>query len=489
MQELLGGVGRLAANRSLERAGALALAIAAPLVLAILPTETAAQFASSGEPAVKSRNLNESRDRATRLPRSEGDQAMVEGWPLYRTERGQAAFNDAMATLKATDGPAPAADAFKGCTALECQLSLPTIGADGWIPAGRLWVSPTEYVLIAHSPRNRDGRSYRRRGSRDMRYFVFHEFHNGTRNIDPYDTISSHSGSVFVPFYMSKQGTDARGRRFVIVVQVAPYDVVSVHASNMGSNGPGIEVAKNVSDALEPLQGTAGILIASICKVAAPHLKVVNHRGSEGLPMLRAYETRLSAARSRSATPTLLLPFVPAPAQRVAAATARLDQLIVRRGASPPITMAERTFLPPKGAIPAPILVSIGIEVKRLSPLAAYLDANLAAMKTHPELAGIIPHEAAGVLEEAPEEGVVYLLDASRQTLGHIEAHQENGVVVRGKYVYLPLERVSEGDKPFALDLTRPLAVRSVALPTPRLIEPIRPAVRPAPAAGTGAIR
>ena len=28
-----------------------------------------------------------------------------------------------------------------------------------------------------------------------MRYFVLHEFHNSTRNTDPFDTISSHSGS------------------------------------------------------------------------------------------------------------------------------------------------------------------------------------------------------------------------------------------------------------------------------------------------------
>ena len=44
---------------------------------------------------------------------------------------------------------------------------------------------------------------------------------------------------------MSKQWTDARGRRFVIVVQVAPHDVVSFHATDKGSAGPGMEVAKN----------------------------------------------------------------------------------------------------------------------------------------------------------------------------------------------------------------------------------------------------
>src|SRR5207244_13018933 len=127
----------------------------------------------------------------------------------------------------------------------------------------------------------------------------------------------SHSRSVCVPFYMSKQWTDAKGRRFVIVMQVAPYDVVSIHASNKGSAGPGMEVAKNFSDALEPLQGLAGILVATFVKAAAPHLEVVNHAGTEGLPMLSAYERRLATLRARPGAQIVVLPFVPAPAQRV----------------------------------------------------------------------------------------------------------------------------------------------------------------------------
>ena len=91
-----------------------------------------------------------------------------------------------------------------------------------------------------------------------MRYFVFHEFLNSTHNTDPYDTISAHSGSVFVPLYMSKQWTDAKGRRFVIVVQVAPYDVVSLHATDKGSAGPGMEVAKNTADELRAAAGAGG---------------------------------------------------------------------------------------------------------------------------------------------------------------------------------------------------------------------------------------
>ena len=345
-QDLRQVLGRLDAGRAFFRAGTVVLTLVGPLAVAMTPTTSAAQAIGPDAMPVKNRNIDASRARAAQLPRSEGDQAIVDGWPLYRTERGQAAFNEAMATLKATDGTAPPPQAFKGCTGLECNLSLPTLGADGWLPPGRIWVSPTDYVVIAHSPRLRGDQSYRRRAYRSMRYFVFHEFHNGTRNIDPYDTISSHKGPVFVPLYISKQGADAKGRRFVIVVQVAPYDVMSIHATNHGSAGPGMEVAKNPSDALEPLQGQAGILVATIIKMAASHLQVVNHRGAEGMPMLQAYERRLATLRSRAGAPAVALPFVPAPAQRVAAATGRLDDLILRRGASPRIPIAERGFLP-----------------------------------------------------------------------------------------------------------------------------------------------
>ena len=239
-----------------------------------------------------------------------------------------------MATLKATDSASPGPRAFGGCVGLECNLSLPAIGADGWIPAGRIWVSPTDYVLIVHSPRLRDGASYRRRSQRDMRYFVFHEFLNSTHNTDPYDTISAHSGSVFVPLYMGKQWTDARGRRFVIVVQVAPYDVVSLHATDKGSAGPGIEVAKNTSDELQPLQALAGVLIATIAKVASPQLAVVHHRGVEGLPMLNAYKRRLAILREQPGAPTVALPFMPAHPERVARANASLHDLIAPRDGS-----------------------------------------------------------------------------------------------------------------------------------------------------------
>jgi hypothetical protein len=341
----------LAAGSAHVRICLVVLALAA----ACLPSRGVAQAVEQDAAPFKDRHIGVSREEAAeRRPRSEGDQVLVGGWPLYRTDRAQEAFNDAMATLKATEGPAPALKAFKGCAALECDLLLPTPGADGWIPAGRIWVSPSEYVLIVHSPRHRDERPYRRRTNGDMRYFVFHEFLNSTRNTDPYDTISSHGGSVFVPFYMSKQGTDAKGRHFVVVVQVAPYDVVSIHATDKGSAGPGIEVAKNTSDALEPLQALAGILVATIVKTAAPHLQVVNHRGNEGLPMLSAYERRLLGLRARPGGPAVALPFVPAAASRVATATGRFENLIAGRGESPDVPIAERGIVPLQAASLAP---------------------------------------------------------------------------------------------------------------------------------------
>ncbi|MGE4128880.1 MAG: hypothetical protein AB7E80_12015 [Hyphomicrobiaceae bacterium] len=312
---------------------------------ALLSGAATAAVAADGQPLIKQRNMDVSRAGATDRPRSEGDQTLKDGWPLYRSDRGQQAFNDAMATLHATDGRAPAASAFKGCRELACPLALPKASADGWLPAGRIWVSPDEYVLIVHSHRNANGR-YPRRSQSGMRIFVFHEFHNSTRNTDTYDTISSHRFSVFVPFYLSKQGTDVHGYKFVTVVQVAPYDVVGRHASNMGSAGPGIEVAKNYSEELEPLQGLAGVLVATIVKEAQPQLRVVNHRGREGRPMLDLYNEWLAALEKKAGASAVALPYVPAVPERVATASANFNELVRRPGLSPPIPVAERAFMP-----------------------------------------------------------------------------------------------------------------------------------------------
>lgn len=472
------------------RAGAIAI-LMTTLTALLGPSDPAS---AAGGTQIQDRNIGVSRTRATSYPRSEGDQAIIDGWPLYRTERGQTAFNAAMATLKATEGAPPKADAFKGCSNLDCNVALPSIDQDGWIPAGRVWVSPTEYVLFAHSPRARNNQSYRRRGFRMMRYFVFHEFHNGSRNTDTYDTISSHGGSVFVPFYMSKQGTDAYGHRYVVIVQVAPYDVVSIHASNMGSAGPGIEVAKNFNEGLEPLQGQAGIVIARIIKATAPHLKVVNHRGSEGQPMLNAYERHLATVRNKGG-PNVALPFVPASPNRIAMASGGIDDIVLRRGASPKIPIAERGIVPPKAATPPrarePAVAAVPAD-RGLSPLATYLRANLALMKRMPDYAAFIPAKVAAVAEESPDAGIVYLMDGNDEILGHIEPADGRTRGTRGRFVYVPADQPDSKRMAFDLDLSKPATVQAVSYTPgttpgpaparrnePPLVEPIREVTPP----------
>jgi hypothetical protein len=380
--------------------------VAGVLVLLAVLTGASSPAPAEGLSAelIKQRHMGAARGAATPYPRGEGDQAMVSGWPLYRTERGQAAFNDAMATLQATVGPQPTPADFKGCVALQCAVSLPAITAEGWLPAGRLWVSPTEYVLIAHSPR--DSRSFRRRMPGSMTYFVFHEFHNSSRNVDLYDTISSHSGGVFVPLYMGKAATDAAGHRFVVVVQVAPYDVHSIHASNMGSAGPGIEVARNPADPVEPLQNLAGSLVAMMAKSAAPRLRVVNHRGSEGQPMLRAYEQRQAAWRARADATSVTLPFTPAASARTNAAKASLGDLILRPGAQPRLALAERRFMQPavdaiaallRANPPPPTRTGVFtlVEPHRLVPRPNCAAASRPAVPCHAALDGYALIEAA----------------------------------------------------------------------------------------------
>lgn len=465
------------------------------VAICVLATVTAADAAPPAE-RVKDRNLGNARPGATAYPRSEGDQALVNGWPMYRTERAQTAFNDVMATLHATDGPAPAQQAFKGCVNLDCALALPPMGSDGWIPPGRLWVSPNDYVLIAHSPRLVSSRGYRLRMRSDMRYFVYHEFQNSSRNTDVFDTISAHKGSVFVPLYMSKQGTDARGKRFVVVVQVAPYNVQSIHASNYGSAGPGMEVAKNSSDELQPLQALAGVLIGTLIKAAAPQLQVVSHHGVEGRPMLEAYQRRLSYVQSHAGIAPVTLPFTAATVQRVAVAAANLEDIITRPGLSPRIPLAQRGFLPSRAPSPSlveavssaePVVTPAAFKVPTpspaLSPLAVYLRSYLNTLRLQPAFARIIPSVVASIGVASPETNVVYLLDRSDQIVGRIEPFRENGREVAGMFV----AATTGATTPFQLDLTRPpllqASATAVAEP-PLLLEPTRPAPRPGCANG-----
>ena len=49
----------------------------------------------------------------------------------------------------------------------------------------------------------------------------------------------------------------------VVVVQVAPYNVQSIHASNYGSAGPGMEVAKNATDDVDDLLSLCDLRLRS----------------------------------------------------------------------------------------------------------------------------------------------------------------------------------------------------------------------------------
>ncbi|MFY0613531.1 MAG: hypothetical protein JXQ99_18500 [Hyphomicrobiaceae bacterium] len=302
------------------------------LALVGLSSADAAGATSVDATPILERHTGLKRDLVSGQPRREDDQVVVDGWPMYRTERGQQAFNQAMATLKATDSTSPSAELFRGCERLRCNVTLPQLTRGGWIPAGRLWVSPNEYVLIVHSPRRSKTDPGRRRARRAMRYFVFHEFHNSTGNTDVFDTISAHRRSVFVPFYLGKPGRDAKGHNYVIAVQTAPHDIVSRHARVFGSAGPGIEVAKNRRDHLHRLQAEAGILVATIVKRAVPHLRMVRHRGTEGRPMLRSYQRQVAAWKRARGRPRLRLPFVAANDHAVASSKGRLAELIVHAG-------------------------------------------------------------------------------------------------------------------------------------------------------------
>ena len=61
----------LHASRALFRAGAVVLALAGPLAAAVAPTGSAAQAVGQDATPVKNRNIDVSREQATKLPRSE----------------------------------------------------------------------------------------------------------------------------------------------------------------------------------------------------------------------------------------------------------------------------------------------------------------------------------------------------------------------------------------------------------------------------------
>ncbi|MEL6746701.1 MAG: hypothetical protein AAFO79_02640 [Pseudomonadota bacterium] len=318
-------------------------------------------------PIVQRHATTSPRTGANRRPRSQLDQGIVSGWPMYRTPRGQSAFNRAMATLAATQTQGPGADQFAGCADLKCRLTLPAFDSKGWFPEGRLWTSPRSYIVFVRSPRGpRRGSSYRRLSSKAMRYFVFHEFHNSTGNTDVYDTVSAHRRSVFVPFYLSKSRRDIFGRTFVTLVQTAPWNVRSRHAANFRNQGSGVEVAKNVRDKLEPLQATAGILLAQMVLNKKSNVKVVRHRGSEGRPMLRAFQAWRKGRSSRR----LRVPFTKANAKAIAAASVDFNQLVLKPGATP-AEAAARLAARPFRLLPKPAAGAVRTAAVRRSDTAS----------------------------------------------------------------------------------------------------------------------
>ncbi|MEO1719464.1 MAG: hypothetical protein AAFR23_04445, partial [Pseudomonadota bacterium] len=90
----------------------------------------------------------------------------------------------------------------------------------------------------------------------------------------------------------------------------------------------GIEVAKNVRDQLQRLQAEAGILVATIVKRAEPQLRVVRHRGREGLPMLAAYRARKTMRDTNGRGAWLRLPFAAALPARVSRVRLPLNALL-----------------------------------------------------------------------------------------------------------------------------------------------------------------
>ena len=212
---------------------------------------------------------------------------------------------------------------------------------------------------------------------------------------------------------------------------------------------------------------------------------------------MNAYNERLAALRNRTGAPAVALPYFPAASERVATASGDLADLIKRRGLSPRIPIAERTFFPPRSAPvaafvpapPAPVKTSMTVPSPSpaLSPLAAYLRTNLAAMLRLPAFAIMFPRDVTGIGVSNPDTGTVFLLNSGDQIVGRIQAHRENGRVVDGRYLYVPSDRGGAAEPPFALDLSRPIVAQTIASngqDQPLLLEPARAAPRPLCAPG-----
>ena len=115
--------------------------------------------------------------------------------------------------------------------------------------------------------------------------------------------------------------------------------------------------------------------------------------------MLTQYQRRLQTLRARPGAPVVVLPFVPAQAQRVATAAGRLEDLIVRRGASPLIPVAKRGIVPPRDEIAEPCdrNHAIGLALDR-----SWADAHRAC--TASDKAGVPARADARRADSAGEE-------------------------------------------------------------------------------------
>ena len=140
-------------------------------------------------------------------------------------------------------------------------------------------------------------------------------------------------------------------------------------------------------------------------------------------------------------------------------------------------------------APPAPVKTSMAVPSPSpaLSPLAAYLRTNLAAMLHLPAFAAMLPRDVTGIGVSNPDNGAVFLLNSSDQIVGRIQSHRESGRAVDGRYIYVPSDRGGAAEPPFALDLSRPIVAQTIASnrqDQPLLLEPARAAPRPLCATG-----
>lgn len=185
-----------------------------------------------------------------------------------------------------------------------------TFDKDGWLPEGELVpgvrIVREEWAGRPHKGRLRD----------DNSIFVFHEtqvigskgepIDDARRIIDSWKSATGGRRGVYTPLMVSKTQIDREGKPYVEVIQIAPIQEYSAHASRLGNqNGSGVEVAMQQGDIPEPMQVKAAAAIADAVKGWKPDIRFVNHQDPEGLAMknvIAAREARLPAPSPGDAT-------------------------------------------------------------------------------------------------------------------------------------------------------------------------------------------